>query len=202
MYRGRRVKRTRKMTALLASLVLLLGVSVAGVVAFLVDSDGPVVNTFTPSSVPPEVVEEFDGEVKNDVQIQNNGNIDAHIRVSVVANWVKKDAQGNATDDIDGSVPAPAEDTDYTLTWSGVTAGTWKKGSDGYYYYVGRVAPGEKTSVLFTGCKPVDGKVTAERTLSVEIITESIQADGESGGKTPVELAWGAAAAELVGAKA
>lgn len=187
MYHGKRVKRNRKAGALLASLVLILGVSVVGAVAFLVDSSDPVVNTFTPAKVPPEIVEEFNGNVKKDVRVQNNGNIDAYIRAAVVVNWVKKDTNEKDTNEIDGSVPAPEEGTDYTLTWSGITDKTWEKGDDGYYYYVQSVKPGGKTSVLFTNCKPVDGKVTAERTLSVEIIAESIQAVPEQA----VKDAWG-----------
>ena len=56
----------------------------------------------------------------------------------------------------------------------------------------------DETGILFTRCAPVAGKAPEGYQLSVEILAQSIQADGKgkdgSGNDTsPVVLAWGAA---------
>ena len=199
MYMGKRVKKTNKPLALLASLVLVFGVAVAGTVAFLTTHTGDVVNTFTPGEVPNRVVEDFNGSVKKDVAIENTGNVPAYIRAAVVVTWV--DGSGNVYGEV------PVKGTDYT----------WTPGNDGwvedggYYYYTSAVAAGGKTGVLFTDCQQInltDGmspNQPAGYSLSVEILSQSIQADGmgkdaDGNDKTPVELAWGLEAAKLVGA--
>lgn len=208
MYKGKRVmdEAPRKKPALLmASLVMLLTVSVVGTVALLVTSAGPVENTFTPAKVPNEVVEKIDGAVKNDVRIHNLGNVDAYVRAAVVVNWVNDEGHIYG-----GAVPEAGEDKDYQITWSGLSDGTWKKGADGYYYYTqvvkaddGKADGDDETGVLFTDCKPIVGRVPDGYKLSVEIMGQTIQADGQnSEGKPPVELAWGEKAARLVGASA
>lgn len=174
MYRGKRVERNRKAGALLASLMLILGVSVAGAVAFLVDSSGPVVNTFTPTEVPPEIVEKLEGEVKKEVTIKNSGNIDAYIRATVVVNWLDKD--GN----ILGEQPVYGTDYTYTLPENG----DWFKGDDGFYYYTKPVVPGNTTAALLTDGKVL--KVKEDCKLSMEILAQSIQ----SVPTTTVESVW------------
>ena len=202
MYRGKRLKKysipasLKRSPVLVAALAVTLLVTVAGTFAFLVDDDGPVKNQFIPSSVPNKVVEEFDGEVKDNVVIKNEGNIDAYIRAAVVVNWVDKD--GN----IYGTAPVEGEDGDYSMTWSGLaTNGGWAKGLDGFYYYLSRVVPDGTTNVLFTDCKPLVDNTTQTTlnqpegySLSVEIVAQSIQADGvDAAGEHPVVLAWGVA---------
>ena len=72
--------------------------------------------------------------------------------------------------------------------------GVWEQGSDGYYYYKSKVSADNETSILFTGCKLADGaKAPDGYYLSVEIVAQSIQADGtDASGNHPVTLAWGA----------
>lgn len=201
MYKGKRVMddTPRKRPALLmASLVMLLTASVVGTVAFLVTSAGPVENTFTPAEVPNEVFEDINGATKNNVRIHNRGNVDAYVRAAVVFNWV--DSEGHI---YGGAVPE--EGTDYEVKWSGLEDKTWEKGDDGYYYYTKVVKPddgaadgSDETDVLFTACSVVTQLEGYE--LSVEIMGQTIQADGMSGNQHPVEIAWGAEAAKLVGA--
>ncbi len=170
-----------KKAILALSLALLLTVSIFGTLALLSTDAEPVVNTFTPTKVPNEVVETIEGNVKKEVQIKNTGNIDAYIRAAVVINWVDKNGNVYAH--------APAADTDYAINW---TMTDWVK-KDGFYYYTKPVAPGATTKTLFTDCKVIGTPPTGYQ-LSVEIMAQSIQAEGVGGenGLTPaVTLAWG-----------
>ena len=190
MYQGKRMKKSKKTMTLLASLVLVLGIVVAGTVAFLVTNTNPVVNTFTPSRVPNKVVETFDGNVKSDVKIKNEGDISAYIRVAVIANWVKKNEQGGY--DVYGEQPVLARD--YTISPETIGNG-WVKSGD-YYYYTQSVPKGETTAVLFDFIAPVEGKAPAGYSLSIEILSQSIQAEGmgkdaNNQNATPVMIAWG-----------
>lgn len=171
----RRRRRTQRPTLLLAALVLIFGALVGSTVAFLVAESQTVTNTFNPTSVTTDIVENFDGEVKNDVKVKNTGEIPAYIRAAVVVTW-----QNNA-----GQVYAqtPVEGTDYTLDW--YTSGWFKK--DGFYYYESAVAPDGTTGVLFTSCKPVEDKTPEGYRLCVEILASGIQSDPASA----VEQAWG-----------
>ena len=110
MYNGSHVSprkksgRSRRPLLLLVSLVLILALAVGGTVAWLNSSSGPVTNTMIPGKVPITINETFDGATKSGVTVTNTGNIDAYIRVAIVANAV--DAEGNivnghATKDLD-----------------------------------------------------------------------------------------------------
>ncbi len=189
------LKSKKKIITLAASFALLLTVTVGGTLAYLMQVTEPVVNTFTITPVPNSVIEELnqDDKIKNNVRIQNDGKADAYIRAAVIVTWV--DDEGN----ICGTKPVLG--TDYTMTFPEDT--DWVKGVDGYYYYT-RVVPWEdedanqnksydETDVLLTECKLVGGThgVPAGYYLSVEILAQSIQADGiDSEGNRPVQLVW------------
>lgn len=157
----------RRPLLLLASLVLLLALAVGGTVAWLNTSTGPVENTMIPGNVPITINETFDGTTKSGVSVTNNGNIDAYIRVAIVANAV--DENGNI---IAGTAPSYVVNTDY-----------WQL-LDGYYYYKGAVAPGGTTEALFTADVTVAGG-------ELNILAESIQVLGGYGRETASEYAWG-----------
>ena len=123
---GKRVMKTKQPVALVA-LLLLLCCTVAGTLAYLVDSTDPVTNTFTPASVSTEVNEDFDGITKSNVTIKNTGDIDAYIRAAVIINWADKDGNVSAT---------PVEDGDYEIKYD--SSNTWKKIGDYWYYTRGR----------------------------------------------------------------
>ena len=159
----------RRPLLLLASLVLLLALAVGGTVAWLNSSSGPVTNTMIPGQVPITINEKFENGTKSDVSVTNNGNIDAYIRVAIVANAV--DDNGNI---IAGTAPS------YTVNET-----NWQY-LDGYYYYKGAVAPNGKTEELFTG-PPVD-----VRGGELNILAESIQVLGGIDGETASVYAWGA----------
>ena len=157
----------RRPLLLLASLVLLLALAVGGTVAWLNSSSGPVTNTMIPGKVPITINETFDGATKSGVTVTNTGNIDAYIRVAIVANAV--DAEGNI---VAGDKPSYTIKTAY-----------WQE-LGGYYYYKGAVAPGGTTEPLFTG------DVTVKRG-ELNILAESIQVLGGIDGKTASVYAWG-----------
>lgn len=166
-----------KWLLLLAALALMLTAAIGGSLAWLQDEPAVVQNTFTPGKVPNHVEEKFENDVKNDVMITNDGNVDAYIRAAVVVNWV--DEKGNL------SGTAPVYGTDYT--WE-MNMDGWKLGADGYYYHLAPVASEGSTGILFTECKPKS--TTKGLHLSVEIMGQSIQALGVTGGKPVVAELW------------
>lgn len=170
------MKSMKKTLLIMAAVAALLAVAVGSTIAFLVDNDGPIVNTFEPSKVPSEVEEKFEGNVKKEVKIKNNGNIDAYIRAAVVFTWQ------NEKGEVYPETPKAGED--YSIRW---TKDDWFEGSDGFYYYKNKVAPSGTTKVLFTDCKPLKAAPAEGYTLHVEIIGSAIQAEPDSA----VESAWG-----------
>lgn len=163
---SRRAGGSKKPLTLFVALVLLLTLTVGGSLAWLVSNDD-VTNTMEPGNVPIKIDEEISGTTKTKITIQNTGNIDAYIRVAVVANKVDKD--GNITI---GTAPTLNLNTD-----------KWQQLSDGYYYYKGVVAPGASTDSLGS-ISFVDAEVN--------ILAESIQVLGGKSGDGNASLdAWG-----------
>ncbi len=166
-------RRSRKSIALLVSLFLIVGVTIGGTVAFLIDRTGPVENVFTPSEVTTSVEETLENNIKSNVMIKNTGDTEAWIRAAVIVTWQDKD--GNVLGE------KPDEATDYKLEYVLGTSGTennWVKGLDGYYYYTSPVAPGECTEELIERCEPVvvSKKVgEIDYYLTVEIIGSGVQ---------------------------
>ena len=172
---GKRVMKTKQPVALVALLVLLC-CTVAGTLAYLVDSTDPVTNTFTPASVTTQVEEEFNGTTKSDVRIKNTGNIDAYIRAAVIVNWA--DAQGNVSG-------TPVKDSDYTIIYN---ESDWFQGSDGYWYYTKPVAPNDGlTDILIKSCAPAANMAPEGYDLQVTILADGIQ----SVPADAVQQAWG-----------
>ena len=148
----RRAGGSKKPLTLFVALVLLLTLAVGGSLAWLVSNDN-VTNSMVPGNVPIEIVEEIKDNVKTSITIKNTGNIDAYIRVAVVANKMDKD--GNITV---GTAPTLNLNTE-----------KWQLLPDGYYYYKGVVAPKASTESLGS-ISFVDAEVN--------ILAESIQVLG------------------------
>lgn len=178
-------RKTKKVNALLLSLLLILCVSVGGTAAYLIHSSDPVVNTFTPSKITTDIEEELDGDVKSNVAIKNTGDTEAYIRSAVVITWQDKD--GN----VYGQMPkACMESTcahascgaDYAIQYNLVTSDEgWIKSSDGFYYWtkpvLSQAENSEKctTGTLIATCKPLKNAPAAGYYLNVEIIGSGIQ---------------------------
>ena len=176
MYRAKYQKRRRlskRTVILLASLTLLMGLTIGSTAAYLVTHTSQVTNTFTPAKVSCDITEKFapDGK-KEEVKIKNTGNVYAYIRAKVIISWT--DADGKI-------VPAPFGDPVFT------TDANWSLNEvDGIYYYSERVAPNDSTTNLINSIAP--GDETNGYRLKVDIIADAIQADGM--GATSAQDAW------------
>lgn len=164
---SRRAGGSKKPLTLFVALVLLLTLTVGGSLAWLV-SDDHVTNSMEPGKVPIRINETVSNNVKSDVTVTNTGNIQAFIRVAIIANAVDKN--GDVTV---GTAPT------YT-----VDSNKWTPIGD-YYYYNGIVGPGGTTDPLFTDKVGFDGG-------EINILAESIQVLGGKSGDGNASLdAWG-----------
>lgn len=174
MYKGKRLmkkqpRRWNRSAALLVCLLLALGCTVGGTLAYIFTNTSPVKNIFQPTEVTTTVVEDFDGTTKSNVKIQNTGSTDAWLRAAVVVTWQ------NAAGEVYGK--APVQGTDYSITYNvseQVTSGKWVKGADGFYYWPSPVAPEDLTGVLITSCT-YKANAPEGYTLAVEILGSGIQ---------------------------
>ena len=164
-------KLRRKSVSFLVILVIAVIAASSATIAFIVDKTAPATNVFTKGSVTNTVIETFEDNVKNDVSIKNTGNTTAYIRAEVLVNYVSDDGNIYAV--------SPTENVDYTIIYT--TDTSWKKGTDGFWYYIKPVAANENTSVLINEAKASDGALLPDGySLSVEIIASSIQASPAS----------------------
>ena len=155
----------KKSIVLLIALALLLTCAVSGTVAYLSVGSGPVTNTFTPAILDTKIVEDIaDGE-KTSIAVQNNGTIDAYVRVGVYGYWAVKDGDNERIVAPWASTVTPADG--------------WKKGADGWYYYPQKLAPNATTPNLLSshieGDDPPDNYPNAY--LVVNVIHQSIQTE-------------------------
>lgn len=174
MYKGKRLmkkqpRRWNRSAALLVCLLLALGCTVGGTLAYIFTNTSPVENIFQPTEVTTTVEEKFENGVKSNVKIQNTGSTDAWLRAAVVVTWQ------NAAGEVYGK--APVQGTDYSITYNvseQVTSGKWVKGADGFYYWPSPVAPEDLTGVLITSCT-YKANAPEGYTLAVEILGSGIQ---------------------------
>lgn len=179
-----------KAMALIVSILLMLTVTIGGSLAYLIATSDAVTNTFNPSHVTTAVEETLDNNVKKDVKIKNTGDTAAYIRAAVVVTWQ------NANGDVYGQKPVAG--VDYT-NWT--PGADWVEGNDGFYYYKKPVEPNMSTATaLISGIEALSSSPAEEYSLCVEVLGSAIQADGvDKDGKSPIELAWGTKAAQIVG---
>ena len=163
------MKRMKKKSLLLvAGIVLMLTIAIGGTIAYIVTNTESITNTFEPGKVPITIGENtFDGKTKSNVYVINKGNVSAYIRAKIIVTW--KNAQG----EVSGT---PVTASDYNMV---INNTDWTKDGD-FYYYNDSVEERGTTGYLINSCRktaiPPDGY-----DLSVEIIAESIQADGMDG---------------------
>lgn len=159
------MKFSKKSLILLASLLLAVCLTVGGTLAFLVATDGPMPNTFTPSQVTTSVTEKTAGGVKSEVKIQNTGDTEAYIRAAIIVTWQ------NDKGEVYGK--APVAGSDYTVTWG---SSKWdRETTDGFYYYADPVAAGASTEALIASIQPGAACPDSDYKLNVEIIGSGIQ---------------------------
>lgn len=160
-----------KTTTLMVILILTLmlaAVTVPMAMSYLTSSPDELENTFTDPYVPPQITEVFDGEIKENIQIRNTGNVDAYIRAALVIQAKAKSG------DILAYSPVPG--TDYTLSALGAN---WFKHGD-YYYFKHPVPPGALTDVMFSQIKalkiPLKTVGGVHYYLNIDVASQSIQA--------------------------
>ena len=169
--RGRSL-RTGRLTTMVIATVLLLALAIGGTVAWLSTKDAPITNTFNPSKVACEVTENFNGEVKSNVNVKNTGDTEAYIRVKLVT--YRTNDQGQH---IGGTASLP----NFTLGKG------WVKYGD-YYYYTLPVAPKEKpeadliSSITLESYTDVDGGHQAIDVMAEAIQSEPARAVGQAWG--------------------
>ncbi len=177
-----------KRIILLATLAIASFVSIMAVgptYAYLkVIDDTPTTNQFSASqSVTPEILETFDHTTKSNVAVKvGDTGYAVYVRAAVVVTWKK----GN---EVLGT--KPVEGVDYTLDPGNAK---WELKSDGYYYYSDPVASGDTTELLIKSLSVCGPAPEEGFTLSVEIIAQTIQAEGETDGDERVLAvtdAWG-----------
>lgn len=169
-----RPRRRGRATAMLLATVMLFALAVGGTIAWLIDKDSPLVNTFDPSKVTCEVQEKFDGKVKSDVNVKNTGDIDAFIRVKLVTYRTN-----DAGQHIGGTAALPQ----FTL------GANWIE-YNGYYYYTLPVAPGDKPATKLTDSMTLTESYDDADGghQSIDVMAEAIQSVPEDA----VKAAWGA----------
>lgn len=144
------------------TLLLFIGISAGATIAFLSAETEAVVNEFASGTVTTKVVETFENNIKENVMIENTGNVSAFIRAAIIINWV--DSEGNI------SGQAPQSGKDYSIIFP---EGTDWFVRDGFYYYINAVESGVKTSALISLIEPLKNK--EGYTLQVEILGSGIQ---------------------------
>ena len=169
----------KKKLSIILFAVLIIAVT-ASTIAYVFTVTNPIKNKFEASVPGVEIVEEFDKEVKKNVNLKNTGDVDEYMRMCVVVNWKNSDG------DVLGKAVLP---TEYTVTYN---VDDWTLGEDGYWYYNTAVSAGSSTSNLIgsDGIKlSVDG--LAEQPdgyyFSVDLVAQCIQAHPDSA----VLEAWG-----------
>ncbi len=153
-------KRTKTLFAVLAIALLCCAV-LGGTAAYLMRAHA-LQNNFASGTVTPEVLETFDGTVKTDVAVQNNGNVPIYVRCRVTI--YKEQPDGSVSNQI------PVPDSDYTITYPATLDENWLL-VDGIYYYKMPLKPGTKTGNLIDRCE------LKQAGIVVDISTQSIQAD-------------------------
>lgn len=189
----------KKISVVAICLLLTVVLAVGGTLAYLFTTTLPVENTFQPARVGNYVEETFDGVTKTNVKVENSVEgdttevVNAYIRATYVVTWQKSETKEGKT--VKYMKPADADDYTVSLnldsTAPGDVTGKWIKFGD-YYYFTGVVAPGNTTDVLINSISPVNGAAPAGYNLHVEILSQSIQAEGTNDkGETPAQLKWG-----------
>lgn len=164
-----------KTAAVILSLAVIVGLGLAGTIAWLTASS-QASNTFQPTSVACSVNESSclstSGGLteKKNVSVTNTGTMSAYIRVALVASW--KDA--------DGHIASPVASGDYTLS---LNTTDWFKEGD-YYYCKTPVGAGNDSPALINSCTV--SQANGSLRFELQVIASAIQYLPDSA----VEEAW------------
>ena len=170
-----RASAPRRGLVLAAALALTLIFSAGGTLAGLAASTEETVTTFSPAQMEITVREDFDGETKKSVKVENRSETAVYIRVSLVPTWV------NAA----GEPMAQSASLD-DLTFTNLPANGWVKHGN-YYYYTQSVSAGAITPELFTSAVVKDNAAPTGCTMELRVLAQAVQATP----KDAVTAAWG-----------
>ena len=176
----------RKRLICILLVLTLLSVVIPAAYAYMVHKSQTIANSFEPAKVSCEIVEIFDAPEKSEISVINTSNIDAYIRVRLVAHW--EDSKGNPV----------ARDMNFSeITYD---ADKWYKADAYTYCYRMPVSPGDSTSDLLDKFNITMYAVREEDTIQgtnekvyydyypvVEVLAEAIQ----SKPGTVVTESWG-----------
>lgn len=154
----------KKSLVLMASILLILAISVGGTLAYLATNTGNVKNTFTPATPDTEITETLTGAVKSNVAVKNTGEVDMYIRARYFVVWRHND-----------SIVTQPDNVSITITQPNGTQ--WVEGADGYWYYPYPVAPGSSTSELIDEAKVTGLQEGDGYKVDLEILSQAIQAE-------------------------
>lgn len=180
-----RASAPRRGLVLAAALALTLIFSAGGTLAWLAAGTEETVNTFSPAQMEIQVKEEFDGEIKKNVRVENKSETAVYIRVSLVPTWVDETTHE--------PVAKSASLDDLTFTTELPESG-WVKGDDGYYYCTSLVPVGSYTPALFTSAVVKENRAPDGCTMELQVLAQAVQATP----KDAVIAAWGEEAAALL----
>lgn len=171
----------KKSLVLMASILLILAISVGGTLAYLATHTGDVENTFTPATPDTEITETLENGVKSNVAVKNTGEVDMYIRARYFVVWRHNGQIVTQPDNVDIEIKLPE-------------SMQWVKGADGYWYYPNAVAPGSSTSELIDTAEVKGLQEDDGYTVDLEILSQAIQAEPAQA----VKDAWGSDVAKAV----
>jgi len=186
----KRMNRQRGLV-LIFSIVLSIVIGVGSTYAWFTSSDVKV-NPFkspalpfnfviTEEFTPPGTVDPGD-KITKVVNAANTGELPGFVRLLVFAEIVSAD----------GTILSGNPGAEFT--YDGLNTTDWKYGGDGYYYYLGTIAPGETSPNLFTGVTISSGLGDEYKNsgMKIEVKLEAVAVDkweyrdGWWNGATPV----------------
>ena len=150
----------RQSLVLVASILLILAISVGGTLAYLATHTEPVPNTFTPAHSEIEIEEKLTPTTKENIGVTNKSDYAVYVRMQIVEMW--KDSEGKII----------AKPEGVSVTGYNDLNTNWQKGADGYYYYLLPVQKG--ATVTAFNCLTI---TRGEYKLDLEVMAQAIQAE-------------------------
>jgi len=169
-------KRTIITMLIIIAAIILFNISISGSLAYMKRVDEKE-NNFTIGTINPEIIETniIEDNIKENVQIKNNGNYPIYIRVANVFYFTNND--GQIIKDI------PVIDVDYSINFS--SSSNWLQNTDGYYYYKLMLEPEEITDIFIEECFEINKM--DDRKVMMVIVVGAIQGSPERA----VKETWG-----------
>lgn len=172
------MNKTQKILTLTAAVLIIVALVGSLTWAVLKNKTSAIKNTFSAAGSSAEIVEEFEDNVKKNVNIKNTGDIYGYVRIELISYRVNDNG-----DRIGGTAEIPA----FTMGEG------WLDAGDGLYIYSKPVAPGSKpekdligsTGITLKEYTDVDGGKQV-----IDVIGEIIQSNPHDA----VEGEWGVTA--------